>query len=102
MRLRLTVVGVGGPAGTDVLVEAPVGTALAAVRARLEELTGPWPGAPRAGGQDVTGAVLGVPPLLQGAVLDVGPPQVGAPAGPPQVGAPAGAPAGPPPPAGAP
>ncbi|WP_432571639.1 FtsK/SpoIIIE domain-containing protein, partial [Kineococcus sp. SYSU DK005] len=96
MRLRLTLVGVGDPAGTDVLVEAPAGTALARARARLEELTGPWPGPPRAGGLEVADAVLGVPPLLQGAVVDVG----AAPAG--ARGAGAGAPAGPPPPAGAP
>ncbi|WP_432535442.1 FtsK/SpoIIIE domain-containing protein [Kineococcus arenarius] len=96
MRLLLTLVGAGDPAGTDVLVEAPAGTPLSAVRGRLEELTGPWPGPARAGGgREVTGAVLGVEPLLHGAVVDVSAPGPATRPG-------TGAPAGPPPPAGAP
>ncbi|WP_432493576.1 FtsK/SpoIIIE domain-containing protein [Kineococcus auxinigenes] len=95
MRLLLTLVGAGDPAGTDVLVEAPAGTPLSAVRGRLEELTGPWPGPARAGGREVTGAPLGVEPLLHGAVVDVSTPGPAVPPG-------TGAPAGPPPPAGAP
>ncbi|WP_337062442.1 FtsK/SpoIIIE domain-containing protein [Kineococcus sp. G2] len=90
MRLRLTVVGVGGPGGTDVVVDAPAGTPLSSVRERIEAVTGPWPGVPRVAGSCVEHAPLGATPLLRGAVLAVGADPV------------AGAPAGPPPPAGAP
>ncbi len=90
VRLRFTVVGVGDPAGTDVLVEAPAGTPLSAVRERLEAVTGPWPGVPRVAGREVADGALGAVPLLQGALVDVSAP------------APADAPAGPPPSAGVP
>ncbi|MCI3925924.1 FHA domain-containing protein, partial [Paenibacillus sp. TRM 82003] len=94
MRLRLTVVGVGGPEATDVVVDAPAGTPLSSARERIEAVTGPWPGVPRVAGSCVDHAPLGAAPLLQGAVIDVG--------AAPVAGAGAGAPAGPPPPAGAP
>ncbi|MFC8364630.1 FHA domain-containing protein [Streptomyces griseorubiginosus] len=98
MQIRLTVVDPLGPpdrargraASCDVLVTAPVGTALAAVAAALASAVPGEAGASRAGeaergggtvvlyadGErlDVQRATLGEPPLIDGAVLSLGAP----------------------------
>nr|WP_063806494.1 FHA domain-containing protein [Streptomyces griseorubiginosus] len=98
MQIRLTVVDPLGPpdrargraASCDVLVTAPVGTALAAVAAALASAVPGEAGASRAGESergggtvvlyadgerlDVQRATLGEPPLIDGAVLSLGAP----------------------------
>ncbi len=59
--------------GVDVEIEVAPGTTLSAVRARCEEVTGPWPAdwgsAWELDGEPLAGAVVGMPPLLAGTVL---------------------------------
>ncbi|MFJ3171427.1 FHA domain-containing protein [Streptomyces roseus] len=88
MQIRLTVLGSRSghqtaPAGCDVLVTAPVGTALAAVASGLAATVG----GPDTGGTvvlyagterlDLQRRVLGEPPLVDGAVLGLGAPVPG-------------------------
>ncbi|MEV0849592.1 FHA domain-containing protein [Streptomyces sp. NPDC049954] len=81
MQIRLTLLGPRGghPARTcDVLVTAPAGTTLSAVAAGLASAAqaGEGPAVLYAGGQrlDAQRAVLGEPPLVDGAVLSLGAP----------------------------
>ncbi len=71
--------------GVDVEIEVPPGTTLAALRARFEEVTGPWPAdwasVWELDGEPLAGAVVGMPPLLAGAVLPPSPGPVPVPRG---------------------
>ncbi|MBI4939480.1 MAG: FHA domain-containing protein, partial [Actinobacteria bacterium] len=77
LAVRFTVVDRGRTAApSDVVVEAPSGAGLAVARPALEAAAGLAPGRPLSvGGVVLDGeAVLGRPPLLDGAVLVAGPP----------------------------
>lgn len=76
VRLRLTVVAAGAPAGAcDVVVDVPAGTALGAVRADLARCAGlPLDGPLACDGPVSDDRPVGVPPLLDGAVLVAGGP----------------------------